>query len=131
MELPSELTTNATLRGKEFSWRVEEFPGVLVKAKALGFGCLGGQFQFRVPDTTCEMYWLNADSKERIPGEAWSAFASRSCNEALERFNDLAKTDFSAEALRWSNVPLLSGPGANPMDYLCFVAYFVQERAGV
>ena len=131
MDLPSDLTANATLRDNEFSWRLDDFPNVLAKAKALGLGCLGGQFQFRVPDATCEMYWLNADSRDRSPGEAWLAFAPRSCDEVLERFAALATTDFVAETQRWPDVPALSGPGATPLDYLCFVAYFVQERAGV
>ena len=128
MELPCELTARATLRGREFSWRLEDFPAVLAKARSLGYGCLGGQFQFRAPSGTCEMYWLNADSEERRPGEPWSEFAAHSCSEVLERFNALvATTDFLAEAKRWFNVPEISGPETQPLDYLCFVAYFVLE----
>ena len=128
MELPRELIANAMLRGREFSWHLAEFPHVLTKAEELGYACLGGQFQFRTPDATCEMYWLNADSEERKPGEAWPEFVMRSCSEVKERFDALSKTDFTAEAQRWPAVQALSGPSATPLEHLCFVAYFVSPE---
>ena len=128
MELPNELTANADLRGNEYAWSIDDFPYVIAKAKALGFGYLGGQFQFRAPGATCEMYWLNADPDERVLDEPWPDFSSRSCMQTLDRFKQLlAGTDFLAEARRWADVPKLSGAGAEPLRYLCFVAYFVGE----
>ena len=132
MELPDELTEGATLRGKEFAWAVAEFPAVLAKARNLGFGCLGGQFQFRPPAGTCEMYWLSADPDRRESGEAWSDYADRSCALVLNRFRaTLADSNFAEEAQRWPDVPELSGPLAAPLEHLCFVASFVRERPGV
>jgi hypothetical protein len=129
VEIPSELTANAGLRGNEYAWDVDDFPAVLTKAKSLGYGCLGGQFQFRVPGVTCEMYWLNADPDERTSDESWPGFSARSCIQTLDRFKQLLSgTDFLAEASRWVDVPELSGAGADPLQYLCFVAYFIGER---
>jgi hypothetical protein len=52
------------------------YPTTLSRAEAAaGFACLGGQFQFRLSDgKTCEMYWLKADSKDRVPGELWQVW---------------------------------------------------------
>jgi len=66
------------------------FPSALAKAQAGGYACLGGQFQFRLDDgSTCEMYWLNADSTERTGGETWADYSRRSCAEVLHRFQYL------------------------------------------
>ncbi len=129
MELPSELTAKADLRGNEYAWRPQDFPAIAARARELGYACLGGQFQFRVPGATCEMYWLNADPDERISSESWTAYSDRSCAQTIDRFKRvLTDTDFVAEARRWADVPQLASPSASPLDYLCFVAYFISER---
>jgi hypothetical protein len=128
MELPSDLTKGASLRGHEYAWPLDAFPAVLAQAQLLGLACLGGQFQFRTPDSICEMYWLNADSADRSPDEAWDRYVARSCGEVLSAFTTLASaTNFNVEASRWSAVPELSGMSATPEQYLCFVADFVEE----
>jgi hypothetical protein len=58
-ELPTAITIGAGLRGNEYRWPIHSFPDALAKAEALGYACLGGQFQFRLDDATCEMYWLS------------------------------------------------------------------------
>jgi hypothetical protein len=128
VELPRELTEKATLRGNEFAWGVDDFPSVLNQARALGYSCLGGQFQFRPPGSTCEMYWLSADPDEREPNESLAAYAHRSCTLVLDRFRAvLTAADFLEEAKRWPDVAELSGPAATPLAHLCFVAYFQKE----
>ena len=130
MELPRELEETADLRGREYAWPPRDFPVVLSRAEALGLACLGGQFQFRLPDAVCEMYWLNADSADRAQHESWAAFVTRSCAEVLSTFTALvSSTDFLAEAKRWHDLPALSVPSAAPEQYICFVAYFVSENA--
>src|SRR5882757_1670177 len=89
-DLPAIITQGAALRGNEYGWEIAAFPNALAHAEALGYGCLGGQFQFRLQDgSTCEMYWLNADSNDRVEGEAWSEYSHRSCSEVLKRFQQL------------------------------------------
>jgi hypothetical protein len=132
VELPDELTEGASLRGKEFAWGVDAFPGVLAKAQLLGYACLGGQFQFRPPGATCEMYWLSAHPDRRAPDESWPDYAHRSCDQVLERFKvTLIGSNFVEEANRWPGVPELTGQSGEPLKHLCFVAYFVTERLGV
>jgi hypothetical protein len=129
VDLPSELVAKASRRGNEFAWCPSDFPAVLSRAEELGLACLAGQFQFRAPEATCEMYWLSADPTDRLPGESWQAYLSRSISEVRVKFSSLLQsTDFGTEALRWPDVPELSGVGAQPEKYLCFVAYFVNER---
>lgn len=128
MELPSELTEGASLRGNEYAWAPDAFPSILARAEALELACLGGQFQFRAPGATCEMYWLNADAADRLPNEPWADYVARSSAEVCSAFTLRQSTDFVAEALRWSDIHELSGADASPEQYLCFVAYFIRER---
>jgi hypothetical protein len=128
VELVDELTATADLRGNEYAWSCGDFPSVLLKARSLGYACLGGQFQFRLPDVTCEMYWLRVEPDGRIPAEPWLDFSARSCNQTLGIFNELVKTtDFEAEARRWSKVADLSADNTPLQRHLFFVAYFVAQ----
>ncbi|MFT3898474.1 MAG: hypothetical protein QM719_12430 [Thermomonas sp.] len=128
MQLLNDLIDGANLRGGEYAWPLDIFPEVLQKAKSLELGCLGGQFQFRTQDSTCEMYWLNADPSGKTHEESWHQYVTRSCAEVLSAFSSLmSSTDFHVEASRWSEIPELSGRNASPEEYLCFVAYFVNE----
>ena len=120
--LPPDIRKGATLRGNEYGWAVSSFPNALTKAEAGGYACLGGQFQFRLDDgSTCEMYWLEADSGERTADEPWADYSRRSCAQVMRRFQHLmSETDFGKEALSWP-VPI------DPVKNLVFVAYFVRE----
>jgi hypothetical protein len=126
--LPAIITQGATLRGNEYGWEIDAFPNALAHAEALGYGCLGGQFQFVLQDATCEMYWLNADSRERGKGEAWSTYSHRSCSEVLCGFQRLVtSTDFKKEASQWPVVKVAVERGLDLVSALIFVAYFVSE----
>ena len=99
MALPESITARASLSGLEYGWSVTEFPAVLSEATAQGFACVGGQFQFHLPDGTCEMYWLNANSTPRCAGETWQTYVQRSQHEVRTAFARIcAKTDFLHEA---------------------------------
>jgi hypothetical protein len=126
--LPAIITQGATLRGNEYGWEIDAFPNALAHAEALGYGCLGGQFQFVLPDATCEMYWLSADSSERAKNEAWSTYSRRSCSEVLDGFQRLVtNTDFKKQASQWPAVKAAMERGLDLMSALIFVAYFVSE----
>ena len=121
--LRSEITQGATLRGNEYGWSISSFPDALARAEAHSYACLGGQFQFRLDDgSTCEMYWLAADSKERTHGESWVDYSHRSCSEVLNEFQHLASaTDFRKEALSWPSAQI------DTTKSIVFVAYFITE----
>lgn len=120
--LPPKIVEGAELRGKEYGWTISSFPKALVTAETFGYACQGGQFQFRLPDgSTCEMYWLNADSAHRGNGESWANYSRRSCAEVLQKFRRLvSETDFQKEASSWR-------VAIDPTRDLVFVAYFVLE----
>jgi hypothetical protein len=119
--LPPEIAKAASLRGNEYGWPISAFPEALAKAKSLGFACLGGQFQFRSPESICEMYWLSADSTDRRDHELWSDFSRRSCSEVMSKFEELvSRTDFVREAANWKL-------DARAVETVAFVAYFAPE----
>ena len=122
-ELPTEITQGATRRGNEYGWNISLFPQALANAEKMGYACLGGQFQFRLDDgSTCEMYWLNADSTDRRNGETWSEYVRRSCFEVLKNFQRvISEADLFKEAQSW-------GINIDPTKYLVFVGYFVKEN---
>ena len=125
---PETLARGARLSGSEYGWLIESFPQAVRTASELSFACLGGQFQFRTDRSTCEMYWLNADSSERRGDESWAAYVSRSCCEVADAFDRLVKSsDFIAEAAKWPALAEELGPDADPVENLVFVAYFVSE----
>ncbi len=121
--LPPGVSEGATVRGNEYGWNTSSFPHAVTRAEANGYACLGGQFQFRLEDgSTCEMYWLNADSEERVVGESWPNYVHRSCSEVLCAFQRLlSDTHFRKEAASW---PVR----IDPVRDLVFVAYFVGEN---
>jgi hypothetical protein len=125
-KLPTDMTKGASLRGNEYGWSVSAFPGALATAQVQGYACIGGQFEFRLPDGICEMYWLNADASERRANESWSEYARRSCSEVRQGFERLmATTDFKKEASNWPSLRV--DIERRISDALVFVAYFVRE----
>jgi hypothetical protein len=127
-ELPADIAAGASLRGGEYGWPLDLFPHALERACARGYGCLGGEFQFRTPTGIYEMYWLSVEVDDRDPREAWDSFRERSCKETLERFEEKRRgTDFLAEARTgWGGSTDLFG-SKSPLESLCFVADFVCE----
>ena len=127
--LPADLLDGATLRGNEYGWVPKSFASVVAVAADHGCACIGGQFQFRLPDATCEMYWLNADSAERASGESWSEYSRRSCDEVRMGFNRLMQsTDFRIQASQFDFLKQKLDAGFDPVPTLVFVAYFVTEQ---
>jgi len=128
--LPPELTAGATLREREYAWRVSSFPSALANAPRLGYACLGGQFQFRLDDATVfEMYWLESNSVERTSLESLEHYAHRSCREVSVGFEALVEaTDFREQAARYVSLKSLLDSDWDPLDHLVFNAYFVTEQ---
>jgi hypothetical protein len=127
-DLPPEISRDAHLAGNEYGWVVSSFPSALTNAEAIGYACLGGQFQFRLDEGTCEMYWLSADSNSRREGETWKEYSKRSCCEVKHGFEKLLfETDFLKQGLEWFSVRGAMTKALDPMEKLFFVAYFVDE----
>lgn len=124
-ELPSHLLARAVPSGNEVGWKCSDFPAVLRGAAAEGFACLGGQFQWVLPDGRCEPYWLNADARPRQLGESWAVYVQRTAAEVAEGFELLlCTTDFDAEAEKWQYLKEKKARSVPVNDYLVFIAYF-------
>jgi hypothetical protein len=129
MELPDSILSRATPSGQEHGWSIADFPDVLDEAANLGFACLGGQFQFLLPDGTCEVYWLNADSTPRLPNETWRDYVFRAARQVRDAFTRIcAETDFIQQARDWPFLrDKLADPHFDVLKHLIFVAYFNSE----
>jgi len=134
-QLPADMLdtanyTHADSSGEE-GWRISDFPGVLKAATQHRLACIGGQFQFRGPIGTAEMYWLKADSTPRGDKEEWDAYVKRANAEVMTGFEALVqKTDFIKEARDWKHIAeaMDSGRVTDPTQHLYFVAYFKAEK---
>ena len=126
--LPPSILAKATLRGKEYAWPIACVEEAISAARASGLATVGGQAQFRIPEGTCEMYWLDADASERRACEPWPEFVTRSAQEFLARFQDkIVGADFLAEAQQWPILREKIEAGVKVLDYLCFVLYLQAE----
>jgi hypothetical protein len=126
--LPFSVLEKATLRGKEYAWPLSVVEEAVTAAKTCELANLGGQAQFRIPEGTCELYWLSMDSGERLPDERWDEYVTRSANEVLAQFIALQeRTDFIKEALAWDVLKQLHAQGVDLNQYLCFVLYFARK----
>jgi hypothetical protein len=126
---PAEIVARGSHEGNEWAWPLAIVPTVIASARAAGLATLGGQVQFRSPAGICELYWLNADSDTRRPGESWGQYVSRSAEEVLAGFQVLPQdiTEFAGEIEQWSTLAALQQAGADLSLYLCFVLDFVTE----
>jgi len=121
--LPKELLDQASLRGSEYAWRVEDIPRVIHAARDANLLNIGGQLQFRLPDGgTCECYWIEVDTSKTVSdSEDWKTRVARSAEVALAGFDELrAKYDFVAEGKRAFDKHLANG---DPKDVMWFVWY--------
>jgi len=127
---PKELRDKAVGSSREWGWKLEDIPQVIMECRKLEYGILGGQIQFRIPGGTCELYWRRADPKRKMPGENWADYSKRSCSEFIELFGELVKkTDFEKEGLDWPFIKAKKESGVNILDYLCFVLYPISKSS--
>ena len=126
--LPSEVLIGAHLRGNEHGWELASFLPALHNAEMQGDASLGGSVQFRLEESTCEMYWLSADSKDRHPDEEWGEYCKKSCAEVRQNFERVVlETDFREQTESWPHLREMTAHGLDYMELLVFVAYFVDE----
>ena len=128
-QLPDTMTKGASLRGSEYGWRLDDFPRVLADAAQHGLACVGGQFQFRLPEgATCEMYWLCANASSKRQSETWADYTGRSRTEVERTFRRLCdETDFRRAAIGFDFLRQKCDAGFDPLPHLYFVAYFDHE----
>jgi len=75
------------------------------------------------------MYWLAADSSDRVIGEDWETYRLRSLAEVGEGFQRLVEaTDFQALASGWVSLKKEINSLPDLLSAVAFVAYFVTEE---
>lgn len=127
--LPPAILAKASVRGNEYAWDLSDIEEVINAGQDCGLATLGGQAQFRVPDGTCEMYWICAKSAPRVQEEPWTHYVQRSANEVLLQIRQIiTNTDFRSEASQWPLLLERMQQGDEILNYLCFVLYFEANR---
>jgi hypothetical protein len=129
-KLPPALIEKAGLSGNEWVWKFEDFLPALQQAPTYGYACLGGQVQFCPEDGKIwELYWLSADSSERLAAEPWPVYVKRSCQEVESAFQQLlGQTDFRQELKEFPYFNERMAAAYDPTSALRFNAYFVDEE---
>lgn len=126
--LPPEILQRATLRGNEYAWSLKDVPDVIAAARSCGLATLGGNIQFRIPEGTCDLYWLTVESSSRSEGEAWPTYVVRSAEEVLVQLERVqAHSDFTTEARNFEILAAKQASGENLNEFLCLVLYFNTE----
>ena len=124
--IPAELLARSVRCGREVGWRADDIFFVLAAAADVGLVCLGGQPQFRFPDGTCELYWLNFDPATAESNEEPDVAARRSNAEVAAGLRHIfSTTDLVAEGYqRFSFLRDKSNSGVDLASHLVFVVYF-------
>ena len=129
--LPTEILNKAVRSGNEYGWKREDFLDVLNSAVNANLGIVGGQIQFKLPDGTCELYWHQYDSTERIPNETWTSYCERTKVEVTTAFSELpTNSELVKEGVE--NFDFLAERVNNGVDieqHLIFVLYFNTQEA--
>ena len=94
--LPKHIISRAHITlPSEYSWKKEDIEEVIEAARSIGLASLGGQVQFITPYGVYELYWLNYNSQDQVPGETWASYVDRCASEVIVEFRRLcANTDF-------------------------------------
>lgn len=98
--LPKGTLEQASERGGEFAWRVNDIDHVIEAARERGLVNLGGPLQFRFPNGhTCECYWIEVSTLQAAPPSMkWDERVEESAAKAKEQFHSLIDTiDIVAE----------------------------------
>lgn len=130
--LPDRILARATLRGREYAWKIGDIAHVIEAAEAAQLASIGGQLQFRLPDGgTCECYWVEVDTYREVPEDLeWPERVSRTAEAARSQFMRLREErDFIAEGRSAfaSHLEAFEAQGGDVNDALCFVWYVESE----
>jgi len=111
-DLPRDLLSAASIRGRERAWRVELIPAVIEAARRSGLFSSGGQLQFRA-DAIYECYWVAIDGHKGVAGlKTWHALVTRSAKGTLAEFLELRERfNFTREG--WEAFPELRRQAAD------------------
>jgi hypothetical protein len=113
--------------GNEYGWRKDDVLNVIEAARKLGIAIIGGQVQYRLPNATCELYWLSYDSEDRKPNESWIDYCNRAAFECGEKFKSVAALDIEKELLTSFKLDKVLLSTIILSDYQVFILYFADQ----
>jgi hypothetical protein len=131
--LPKDLIARASLRGREYAWRISDIPEVIEAARSCGLVSIGGQLQFRFPDgSTCECYWVEVDTYKAMPTSfsTWAERVEKSAELARASYENLLASHDLIEEGRKAFSQVFSDfeqSGQDVSDAMCFVWYLKAE----
>jgi hypothetical protein len=130
--LPKNLRARARLSGNEWAWAVSDIPALIDAGRAAGLLNVGGQLQFRFPEATCELNWIEVDTSEAAQSDLpWRKRVERTAAAALTQFRALCdRYDFLSEGqtVFGRQIDAYRAKGGDPLDAMCFVWYFEAFR---
>lgn len=128
-KLPNSILQKAKKRGNEYGWKKEDIFDVINEAKNHGFRCVGGQVMFYLPCATCELYWLEFDSNEKLENEYWEQWVKRSAQECIEQITRIIQEiDILEECLEFPKINEMYKKGVDVLEYCYFVCYFDEDE---
>jgi hypothetical protein len=100
--LSATLLDRASVKGREYSWPLEDIPNVIEDARKARLASIGGQLQFHLPDGgICECYWIEVDTMrgQKTPSN-WDEQVEFTAAEALRQFARIgSEFDIVAEGI--------------------------------
>ena len=133
--LPADLLARATLRGNEYAWPIDDIPEVIEAARKANLVSIGGQLQFRLPEGTCECYWVEVDTylsvRKTLP---WRERVERTAEIGASDFAKLCNSlDFLAAGRKGfaKHLDALIAEGGDPCASIYFVWYLLTQDEAV
>jgi hypothetical protein len=136
--LPHDVLQRASLSGNEYAWPIEDIPTVIEAARQANLISIGGQLQFRLPDATCECYWVEVDTYKTVSAALpWPERVNQAAAAALADFSRLlSRFDFVVEGCRTfaavaDYFKRFKAEGGDPTRAMCFVWYVDDGESSV
>ena len=127
-KLPKYILEKAIKSNNEFGWRENDVVEVINIAVENGLAILGGQVQFVFEDGTCELYWLNYNSNDKLNNENWSEYSRRTANECVQKLGKIASRNIESEAIEFFDfLKNKKNNGKEIYQNMIFILYFAEK----
>lgn len=127
-KLPKYILEKAIKSNNEFGWRENDVVEVINTAVENGLAILGGQVQFVFEDGTCELYWLNYNSNDKLNNENWSEYSRRTANECIQKLGKIASRNIESEAIEFFDfLKNKKNNGKEIYQNMIFILYFAEK----
>ena len=127
-KLPKYILEKAIKSNNEFGWRENDVVEVINTAVENGLAILGGQVQFVFEDGTCELYWLNYNSNDKLNNENWSEYSRRTANECVQKLGKIASRNIESEAIEFFDfLKNKKNNGKEIYQNMIFILYFAEK----